>query len=92
MHDERDLRAVPAEAQRALGGLDPIDQALDSVDFVHLNQRLRANSAQEKLTNLFLSQILEHAPGVLKVLRNSLPQGTKSTHGESDHRVPLPGV
>ena len=43
------------------------DQDIDKVDFVHLNQRLRANSAQEKLTNLFLTQVLEHAPGVLKV-------------------------
>jgi hypothetical protein len=43
------------------------DQELDKVDFAHLNQRLRANSAQEKLTNLFLTRVLEHAPGTIKV-------------------------
>jgi ferredoxin-NADP reductase len=34
------------------------DQDLDSVDFVNLAARLRANSVQEKLTNLWLDQIL----------------------------------
>jgi NADPH-dependent glutamate synthase beta subunit-like oxidoreductase/NAD(P)H-flavin reductase len=38
------------------------DQELDKVDFVHLNQRLRANSAQEKVTNLFLSGLLDRHP------------------------------
>jgi NADPH-dependent glutamate synthase beta subunit-like oxidoreductase/NAD(P)H-flavin reductase len=34
------------------------DQQLDHVDFAHLNQRLRANSMQEKLTSAWLDQFL----------------------------------
>jgi hypothetical protein len=34
------------------------DQKLDWVDFSHLAQRLRANSLQEKLADLWLSQVL----------------------------------
>jgi NADPH-dependent glutamate synthase beta subunit-like oxidoreductase/NAD(P)H-flavin reductase len=35
------------------------DQELDFVDFVNLNDRLRANSIQEKLTNLWIDQVLQ---------------------------------
>ena len=35
------------------------DQALDRVDFDHLNARLRQNSVQEKLSDLWLSYLLE---------------------------------
>lgn len=35
------------------------DQRLDSVDFNHLNTRLRSNTAQEKLSNAWLDRILE---------------------------------
>ena len=35
------------------------DQKLDWVDFVHLRQRLRANSLQEKLSDLWLTRLLE---------------------------------
>jgi NAD(P)H-flavin reductase len=34
------------------------DQELDFVDFRNLNDRLRANSIQEKLTNLWIDQVL----------------------------------
>ena len=34
------------------------DQALDRVDFENLNQRLRANSVQEKLSNLWLDHLV----------------------------------
>ena len=34
------------------------DQAIDAVDFKHLATRLRGNSAQEKLANMWLTQIL----------------------------------
>jgi len=36
------------------------DQNLDSVDFKNLNERLKANSIQEKLSNLFLDKILKN--------------------------------
>jgi len=36
------------------------DQHLDFVDFKNLNERLRANSIQEKLTNLWLDRIFGH--------------------------------
>ncbi len=39
------------------------DQALDRVDFDHLHGRLRQNTVQEKLTNLWLDFILEHHVG-----------------------------
>jgi NADPH-dependent glutamate synthase beta subunit-like oxidoreductase/NAD(P)H-flavin reductase len=35
------------------------DQDLDKVDFLHLNARLRQNSVQEKLSNLWLDYLLE---------------------------------
>jgi NAD(P)H-flavin reductase len=35
------------------------DQELDKVDWEHLNQRLRANSAQEKLASAWLTHLLE---------------------------------
>jgi len=38
------------------------DQHLDFVDFKNLNERLRANSVQEKLTNLWLDRILSVDP------------------------------
>ena len=34
------------------------DQPLDRVDFPHLNARLRANTVQEKLANLWLDRLL----------------------------------
>ena len=34
------------------------DQQLDLVDFRHLNARLRANTVQEKLANLWLDRLL----------------------------------
>ena len=37
------------------------DQNLDSVDFQNLNERLKANSVQEKLSNLFLDKIFKDA-------------------------------
>ena len=43
------------------------DQELDRVDFVHLRQRLRANSMQEKLSNAWLDRILVHRPDLLRV-------------------------
>jgi NADPH-dependent glutamate synthase beta subunit-like oxidoreductase/NAD(P)H-flavin reductase len=36
------------------------DQPLDHVDFKNLNQRLKSNSTLEKLSNMWLSYILEH--------------------------------
>jgi hypothetical protein len=35
------------------------DQEMDRVDFQHLNTRLRQNTVQEKLSNLWLNQLLE---------------------------------
>jgi NADPH-dependent glutamate synthase beta subunit-like oxidoreductase/NAD(P)H-flavin reductase len=40
------------------------DQDLDRVDFVHLRQRLRANSMQEKLTGAWLDGILARHPEI----------------------------
>ncbi|MFL6286271.1 MAG: FAD-dependent oxidoreductase, partial [Pyrinomonadaceae bacterium] len=37
------------------------DQPLDLVDFQHLNARLRANTVQEKLANLWLDRLLDGA-------------------------------
>jgi NADPH-dependent glutamate synthase beta subunit-like oxidoreductase/NAD(P)H-flavin reductase len=37
------------------------DQNLDTVDFRNLNERLKANSIQEKLSNLFLDKIFKDA-------------------------------
>jgi hypothetical protein len=36
------------------------DQDLDSVDFVHLNSRLKQNSVQEKLSSQWLEFITHH--------------------------------
>jgi NAD(P)H-flavin reductase len=41
------------------------DQHLDHVDFDNLSQRLRANSVQEKLGNLWLERLLEHVGTLL---------------------------
>ena len=39
------------------------DQPLDEVDFKNLNARLRANTVQEKLANLWLDKLFRDAPG-----------------------------
>jgi NAD(P)H-flavin reductase len=38
------------------------DQKLDEVDFKNLNERLRANTVQEKLSNLWLDYLLQREP------------------------------
>ena len=43
------------------------DQELDSVDFKHLNERLRANSMQEKVANAWLEHLLAQQPDVLRI-------------------------
>jgi len=43
------------------------DQDLDAVDFRNLRERLRANSMQEKLTNVWLEEVLKSRPSVLRV-------------------------
>jgi NAD(P)H-flavin reductase len=43
------------------------DQELDSVDFKHLNERLRANSMQEKVANAWLEHLLAQKPDVLRI-------------------------
>jgi NAD(P)H-flavin reductase len=43
------------------------DQDLDSVDFVHLDSRLRANSVVEKQTDAYLSQLLLKAPQLKQI-------------------------
>src|SRR5258708_38509086 len=43
------------------------DQELDSVDFHHLNERLRANSMQEKVANAWLERLLAQKPDVLRI-------------------------
>jgi NADPH-dependent glutamate synthase beta subunit-like oxidoreductase/NAD(P)H-flavin reductase len=43
------------------------DQELDSVDFKHLNERLRANSMQEKVANAWLEHLLAQQPGLLRI-------------------------
>jgi NADPH-dependent glutamate synthase beta subunit-like oxidoreductase/NAD(P)H-flavin reductase len=43
------------------------DQALDSVDFRHLRERLRINSMQEKLADAWLVRLLEKQPDILRV-------------------------
>jgi hypothetical protein len=40
------------------------DQDLDRVDFVHLRQRLRANSMQEKLSGVWLDGLLAKHPEI----------------------------
>jgi NADPH-dependent glutamate synthase beta subunit-like oxidoreductase/NAD(P)H-flavin reductase len=49
------------------------DQDLDRVDFQHLGQRLRVNSAQEKLSNLYLSDLLARHPELPRVLPRPPP-------------------
>ena len=41
------------------------DQHLDFVDFKNLNERLKANSIQEKLTNLWLDRALDKIPATV---------------------------
>ncbi|HWL87297.1 MAG TPA: FAD-dependent oxidoreductase, partial [Polyangiaceae bacterium] len=43
------------------------DQELDSVDFLHLRQRLRINSMQEKLADAWLVRLLAKKPDLLRV-------------------------
>jgi hypothetical protein len=43
------------------------DQELDAVDFKHLNERLRANSMQEKVANAWLEHLLAENPDVLRI-------------------------
>jgi NADPH-dependent glutamate synthase beta subunit-like oxidoreductase/NAD(P)H-flavin reductase len=43
------------------------DQELDRVDFTHLNQRLRANSMQEKLSSAWLERVLTQRPELLRI-------------------------
>jgi NADPH-dependent glutamate synthase beta subunit-like oxidoreductase/NAD(P)H-flavin reductase len=43
------------------------DQRLDHVDFNNLNQRLRGNTALEKVSDLFLAQLLKKAPHLKRV-------------------------
>ena len=42
------------------------DQRLDEVDFDHLAARLRANTVQEKLANLWLDHVLAHETGPVR--------------------------
>ena len=41
------------------------DQELDRVDFANLQARLRQNSVQEKITNLWFEHLLERAESEL---------------------------
>ena len=43
------------------------DQPIDRVDFKNLSARLRANSAQEKLTNMWLDRILAKKPDLRRI-------------------------
>ena len=43
------------------------DQELDAVDFGNLRERLRANSMQEKLSSVWLEELLNAAPEVIRV-------------------------
>ena len=43
------------------------DQKLDQVDFVNLNQRLRGNTVMEKVSDLYLAQLLKKVPGLRRV-------------------------
>ena len=43
------------------------DQPLDKVDWKNLNDRLRQNTVQEKLTNMWLDRLLALKPGILRV-------------------------
>jgi NADPH-dependent glutamate synthase beta subunit-like oxidoreductase/NAD(P)H-flavin reductase len=39
------------------------DQLIDHVDFKNLNSRLRANSAQEKIANMWFERVIQDEPG-----------------------------
>jgi hypothetical protein len=41
------------------------DQELDRVDFANLHGRLKQNSVQEKIANLWLAHVLAQAPAAL---------------------------
>ena len=43
------------------------DQKLDHVDFVNLNQRLKGNTVLEKMSDLFLAQLMKKVPGLRRV-------------------------
>ena len=65
VHDEGDLRAVPADAQGPSTGEETVvfscfnqDQPLDHVDFANLRSRLSQNGVQEKLTKLWIDHCL----------------------------------
>ena len=65
MHDEGDLRPVPAAPQGSGDRQGTVvfscfnqDQELDRVDFACLRQRLRQNSVQEKLAALWIDRSL----------------------------------
>ncbi len=61
------------------------DQHLDFVDFKNLNERLRANSIQEKLTNLWLDRVFgkeefKKKPFEVKAFDLGLPEGVNWNH------------
>jgi hypothetical protein len=43
------------------------DQLLDTVDFTHLDMRLRANSVLEKQADLVFAQLVARQPGLKRV-------------------------
>jgi NADPH-dependent glutamate synthase beta subunit-like oxidoreductase/NAD(P)H-flavin reductase len=43
------------------------DQPMDAVDFKNLNDRLRHNAVQEKLSNLYLDLLLQQQPDLLRI-------------------------
>jgi NAD(P)H-flavin reductase len=43
------------------------DQRLDEVDFVNLNQRLKGNTVLEKMSDLYLAQLMKKVPGLRRV-------------------------
>lgn len=43
------------------------DQELDAVDFDNLRSRLRANTAQEKLSNAWLARVLARHPEIRRI-------------------------
>jgi tRNA A37 threonylcarbamoyladenosine dehydratase len=43
------------------------DQELDAVDFQHLNERLRTNSMQEKITSAWLEHVLAKYPDLVRI-------------------------
>ena len=68
VHDEGDLRAVPADAiairspatETVVFSCFNQDQEMDQVDFPALRRRLSQNGAQEKLTKLWIDRCLHH--------------------------------